>query len=111
MGIKVTSSFYESIGKELSSYGIFINPDDIFILVKIIMKNLVLSLMGNKDNELYIDRSITIKRNKRHDTIVLKYNNRLFGIPRRFEMTDVSSQKILRDLFLPIIEREKKEGN
>lgn len=104
---KITGEYYKMVGKELASLGIYIKPEDVYILVKIVLKNLLLVLKNNGD-EVYVDRSASIKKNKK-DNIIIKHNNRLLKIPRRLQMTDRSSQKILEHIFLPMLMKESED--
>jgi hypothetical protein len=106
--VRVTDEFYDKFKTELSSQGIYIKQEDLFILIKMVFKNLSL-VLDEKDKEVCIDRSVNIFRNKQGN-IIIRYNRRLFKVHRRIDMTDRGSQRILEHIFLPMLERELNEN-
>ena len=102
-----TDDFYKNIGTELAGMGIEIPTTDIYLLVKVVLKNLVLAL-DSKDKFIRTDNAAIVRRTKDNE-LKLKYNSRLFKIKRKFTITDNSNIRILEKMFLPLLEIEAKE--
>lgn len=98
-----TNSFYSLVRDELALKGIYIDKNDIYILVRIIFKCIHNTLINNKNDILSIDNCITIKRVR--DYYRFKLGKRVNDIPGRLNISDDKNRKILENIFLPLINK------
>jgi len=92
---------HESICKDLSELGIYLNQRDVHLLLYIILKNMKKACKGT--DRLYLSKYKKISASLVKGNIEINICDDYIPKSKSLRMTDKASNKIFNDIFLPSI--------